>query len=384
MVTGGGTGGHVYPALTTVREARRIVGEDRAGPDRPELDVVWVGTATGLEARVAAAEEGVRFRALSTGKIRRTRSLRSLWLNLVDLFKIPLGVAQALRYVMTERPHVVFSVGGYVCVPVAVAAWLTRRRLVMHEQTLNLGLANRLVARLADVIALSHASSIDSLPPRLARRAVVTGNPIRPGLLHGNREAALRRYGFQDEPLVYVTGGSQGSAQINELVTAVLPELLKHCQVVHQCGSAAEPVTRQRTASLPDDLRRRYVLLDYVGDTEMADLLAAADVVISRSGAGTLAELTAAGRVTVLVPLVPTSGDEQRRNAQRVVEAGAGRMLAGADATSENLWAHLTELLGDPALRTAMALRSRSLGQPDAARTVAGLLLDQAHRAASA
>jgi UDP-N-acetylglucosamine--N-acetylmuramyl-(pentapeptide) pyrophosphoryl-undecaprenol N-acetylglucosamine transferase len=130
---------------------------------------------------------------------------------------------------------------------------------------------------------------------------------------------------------------------------------LKHAQVVHQCGRASIEAVMQVAAALPDNLRERYVLLEYVGDTEMADLLAAADVVASRSGAGTLAELTATGCVTVLVPLVPTSGDEQRRNARRVVKAGAGRMLSGEDATAEALWQELEELLSQPALRAEMA-----------------------------
>jgi UDP-N-acetylglucosamine--N-acetylmuramyl-(pentapeptide) pyrophosphoryl-undecaprenol N-acetylglucosamine transferase len=373
MVTGGGTGGHVYPALTTVRELR-CVAASQAQP--VGLDVVWVGTAHGLEARIAA-EEGLRFRALVTGKVRRTRSLRSIVLNLADLAKVPLGLAQAVRFVLAENPDTVFAVGGHVSVPIAVAAWLTRHRLVMHEQTLDLGLANKLVARLADVVALSHGSSLDSLPPRLRRRAVVTGNPIRPSLLTGSRAAALERYGLRDEPLVYVTGGSQGAKQINDLLVAILPELLKQAQVVHQCGRANGDAMRRVAVSLPDALRERYVLLDYVDDTGMADLLAAADVVVSRSGAGTLAELSATGRVTVLVPLVPTGGDEQRRNAQRVVQAGAGRMLSGQDASPDMLRDTLGEILGDPVLRAEMARRSRALGQPEAAASVADLLLRQ-------
>lgn len=369
MVAGGGTGGHVYPALTTVRELRRI------GP--ADLDVVWVGVATGLEARIAA-EEGIRFRTVVTGKVRRTRTVRSILRNLGDLGKIPLGLLQALRFVLAERPDVVFSVGGYVCVPTAVAAWLTRRRLVVHEQTLNLGLANKLVARLADVVALSHASSLESLPPRVRRRAVVSGNPIRPSLLTGSRAAALARYGFADELLIYVTGGSLGAAQINGLVTAILPELLKRYLVVHQCGPAAGPAMRVNAESLPTQLRERYVLLEYVGD-ELADLLAAADVVVSRSGAGTMAELTAVGKVTVLVPLEPTSGDEQRRNAQRIVEAGAGRMLGIGDATPDALLAALTDILEHPGERAAMAERAAALGEPDAAHTIATLLLGEAN-----
>jgi UDP-N-acetylglucosamine--N-acetylmuramyl-(pentapeptide) pyrophosphoryl-undecaprenol N-acetylglucosamine transferase len=376
VVTGGGTGGHTYPALTTIREVRRIVEARAAGGAPHELEILWVGTAAGLEAKVAPAQ-GIRFKALVTGKVRRGRSAAALLRNVVDMVKVPLGVVQAVGYMLKERPDVVFSVGGYVSVPMGVAAWLTRRPLVMHEQILTLGLANKLLARFATVVALSNESSLGSLPARAKRRAVVTGNPIRAELLTGDREAALRRFDLDgDEPVVYVTGGAQGSAQINDLISAILPELLAHSQVIHQCGAASAQRMREAADALPDKLRARYVLLEYIND-EMPDVLAAADLVVSRSGAGTLAELTAVGLVPVLVPLVPTGGDEQRRNARRMVEAGAGRMLSGGDATPERLLAELLELLGDPRQRTRMADSSRALGRPHAANTVATLLLGQ-------
>lgn len=162
LVTGGGTGGHTYPALTTVAALR-----DHAGARGIDLDVLWVGTATGLEARIAA-EHGIPFRAIKAGKLRRSPNPRELATNLADMFRIPVGVLQAFGIAARYRPDVVLSTGGYVCVPLGVASRVLGRPLVMHEQITSLGLANRILSRFARRIALTHPSSIEHLPPGCA------------------------------------------------------------------------------------------------------------------------------------------------------------------------------------------------------------------------
>ncbi|MEV4089975.1 glycosyltransferase, partial [Nonomuraea fuscirosea] len=268
LITGGGTGGHTYPALTTLSAVQR-----RQVPH----DVLWVGTASGLEARITA-EHGIPFKAITTGKLRRRPNLKELGTNIADVFRIPVGVFQAVGHAARYLPDVVLSTGGYVAVPIGVAAKLIRRPLVMHEQTTVVGLANRILARLATRIALSHESSLDYLPASARPKAVVTGNPIRPALLQGNRAAAYDLFGLTFEvPLIYVTGGAQGSRQINTLIAEILPRLLQHAQIVHQCGPAL--IDEMRAVPLPPDLADRYHPVPYVGE-ELADLFAAADVVI--------------------------------------------------------------------------------------------------------
>ncbi|GAB2949339.1 UDP-N-acetylglucosamine--N-acetylmuramyl-(pentapeptide) pyrophosphoryl-undecaprenol N-acetylglucosamine transferase [Micromonospora polyrhachis] len=374
IVTGGGTGGHTYPALTTIRTLRARLAE--AGTE-PEL--LWVGVSHGLEAKIAR-QENVPFKAITTGKLRRSPNLRELGRNLADMFRIPLGVVQAIMTVIRTKPAVVFSTGGYVCVPIGVAAWLTRRPLVMHEQILTLGLANRILARLATRILLSHESSVEHLPARAKRRAVVTGNPVRPEVLAGNRAAALAAYGLDpDLPLVFVTGGAQGALQVNKLVAAILPDILPGCQVLHQCGDYSFAQMREVAAGLPDYLRNRYRVVDYVHG-ELPDVLAAADIVVARSGAGTVAELTALGKACIFIPLIPTGGDEQRRTARHLADAGAARMLAGPDATADRLRDEVIALLKDPRQRQWLADNARQHGRPDAATAVARQLIDAARR----
>lgn len=370
LITGGGTGGHTYPALTTLTALQR-----RQVPH----DVLWVGTANGLEARITA-EHGIPFKAITTGKLRRRPNLRELGTNLADMFRIPVGVIQAIGHAARYLPDVVLSTGGYVAVPIGVAAKLIRRPLVMHEQTTVVGLANRILSRLATRIALSHESSLEHLPAKARAKAVVTGNPIRPELLQGNRAAAYDLFGLTFEvPLIYVTGGAQGSKQINTLISQVLPRLLPHAQIVHQCGPAW--IDQMRAQELPTDLADRYHPVPYVG-AELADLYAAADVVISRSGAGTVSELTAIGKPSVLIPLIPTGGDEQRKNAGYLVSAGAARALLEPNPTADDLLAELMPLLADPGLRAAMGEAAQKLGRVDAADALCDLLLETARPAA--
>lgn len=363
LITGGGTGGHTYPALTTLSAIQR-----RQIPH----DVLWVGTAAGLEARITA-EHGIPFKSITTGKLRRRPNLRELGTNIVDVFRIPLGVAQAVGHAARYLPDVVLSTGGYVAVPIGVAAKLIRRPLVMHEQTTVVGLANRILARLATTIAVSHESSIGYLPASVRDRVVVTGNPVRPELLHGNKAAAYDYFGLTFEvPLIYVTGGAQGSKQINTLIAEILPRLLPHAQLVHQCGPAW--IEQMRAISLPPELAERYHPVPYVG-AELPDLLAAADVVIARSGAGTVSELTAVGKPSVLIPLIPTGGDEQRKNAAYLAENGAARTLLEPQPTAGMLLGELMPLLADPALRHTMAESARKLGRVDAAEALCDVLL---------
>ncbi|MEU4578515.1 UDP-N-acetylglucosamine--N-acetylmuramyl-(pentapeptide) pyrophosphoryl-undecaprenol N-acetylglucosamine transferase [Nonomuraea sp. NPDC023979] len=363
LITGGGTGGHTYPALTTMAALRR---------HQVPHDVLWVGTAGGLEARLTA-EHGIPFKAITTGKLRRRPNLRELGTNVADVFRIPVGVFQAIGHAARYLPDVVLSTGGYVAVPIGVAAKLIRRPLVMHEQTTVVGLANRILSRLATRIALSHESSLDYLPASARSKAVVTGNPVRPELLQGNRAAAYDLFGLTFEvPLIYVTGGAQGSKQINTLIAELLPRLLPHAQVVHQCGPAW--IEQMRAVELPPGLADRYHPVPYVG-SELPDLYAAADVVIARSGAGTVSELTAIGKPSVLIPLIPTGGDEQRKNAAYLMSSGAGRALLEPHPTADDLLAELMPLLTDPELRAAMGEAARKLGRVDAADVLADLLV---------
>jgi UDP-N-acetylglucosamine--N-acetylmuramyl-(pentapeptide) pyrophosphoryl-undecaprenol N-acetylglucosamine transferase len=379
IATGGGTGGHTYPAITTIRATRELL--QGAGV---ALDVLYVGSAGGLEARVAEQEQ-LPFQAVSTGKLRRSANpLRMIsGQNLRDSGRLARGLVEARRVVRAFQPDVVLSTGGYVAVPVGLAAATADASLLVHEQTTRLGLANRILLRRATAIALSSPTSVALLPAAVRPRAVVTGNPIRVELLGGDADRGVKALGWTgwdaSLPTVYVTGGAQGSVQINRLVEAVLEWLLQRANLVHQCGASSVAQLQRRAEQLPAELAGRYRVIEFVG-AELPDVQALADVVVSRSGAGTLAELTALGKPSVLIPLVPTGGDEQLHNARYLQQAGAARALLGKSPTPADLTDALDGLIADPALRAGMAAQAAQLGRPQAAHDLATVLLSLAAR----
>lgn len=377
IVTGGGTGGHTYPALTAVNALRA-----RLESTGNSLEVLWVGAADSLEQRVATSN-GIAFESVATGKIRRSKNPIKMVspANVKDMTNVPRGVAQARSLVSDFAPDVVLATGGYVAVPVGLAARMCRRPLVVHEQTVRLGLANKVLARAGAQIAVSAQSSVALLPEGSQDTAVVTGNPVRPEVLTGQPELAAKGLGFAgydpELPTVYVTGGAQGSAQINTNVSDILPWLLTRANVVHQCGANNVDALRESARALDPALARRYHLTAFVGP-ELPDVLALADVVISRSGAGTIAELTALGKAAVFIPLASSAGNEQAHNARHLQESGAAVALLG-EVNPANLQAAVEPLLADPATREAIACQARSKGMPDAAERLVDVLLTAAN-----
>jgi UDP-N-acetylglucosamine--N-acetylmuramyl-(pentapeptide) pyrophosphoryl-undecaprenol N-acetylglucosamine transferase len=333
---------------------------------------------TAWRARVAASE-GIAFAPVATGKIRRSSNPLKMVsaANVRDMGRVPVGIAQARKLVADFRPDVVLATGGYVAVPVGMAAKFYHCPLVIHEQTVRLGLANRALTRVATRVAVSSESTLALLTDAACSAAVVTGNPVRPEVLNGQTDKAFESLGLggfdRSLPKIYVTGGAQGSAQINGMVRDSLPWLLAGANVIHQCGQASAAALREHAATLPPDLAPRYLLTDFVGP-ELPDVLALADVVVSRSGAGTIAELTALGKAAVLIPLASSAGNGQAHNARFLHEAGAAvALLDGASA--DVLRDALAPLLAEPERRAALARQARSHGRPDAADRLVDVLL---------
>ncbi len=311
LLTGGGTAGHVTPNLALLPELRAR-----------GFEVEYMGDGAGIERRLAE-EAGLRFHAIPTGKLRRYFS----WQNFVDPFRIALGVVRAAWRIARSRPVVVFSKGGFVGVPVVVGAWLNRVPVIVHESDLTPGLANRLSFPFAERICLSFAESAEHLP---GRATVHTGSPVRRSLLEGDRARGLERFGLDPQRrTLLVFGGSQGAQAVNEQVRASLPQLPDTLQVLHVCGPG------HLDAALEG--RVGYRQFEYLGD-EFADAFACADVVLSRAGANSLAELIALRKPAVVVPL-PTAASrgDQIDNARVFAARGFGRVLPQSELSPESL-----------------------------------------------
>jgi len=367
VIAAGGTGGHVTPALATIAALRaRGVAT---------LELLWIGSSGGVEGRMAA-EQGIAFRAIQAGKLRRYLSFE----NLIDFGRIPVGMAQALAILRRFRPDVVFSTGGFVSVPTVAAAWALRRPVLTHEQTAQFGLANRINLRFATTIALTYAASRAFVPPT-TKRVVITGNPVRDEILRGDPAEGARLFDLDPTlPTIYITGGALGAQAINEAVAAILPELLAHYQVVHSRGTQPVAPTlddlRARVAALPAATRARYVVREFIGP-ELPHVYALATIVVGRAGAGTVAELAALGKPAILIPLLGTGGDEQTKNARLLADAGGARLLPETDLTPERLLAAITGLLA-PDGRAALArmgAAAHTQAPVDAAGRLAGELI---------
>ena len=357
IVAGGGSGGHISPAIAVIRELQR----------RRPVDILWVGSGNEFE-RTAASSAHASYAAIKTGKLRRYVSLETP----IDAVRIPIGAVQAWRILGRWKPDIVLSTGGFVSVPTVVAARARRVPILTHEQTAHIGLATRINARFADVVALSFERS-RSLVSAPRGRVVVTGNPIRPAVLGGSRDAALRRFELPGAlPLVYITGGAQGASAINQIVADALDALLGYVESIHQCGPATVhddiDLLRDRASRLPSQLRERYRVVETVGD-EIGDVYAAANLVVGRAGAGTVNELSALGIPAILVPL--PGAEEQRQNALQLADIGAAVVIDQDDLTPTRLTNEIRLLVENPARLREMADAARGQPQGNAATRIA-------------
>lgn len=362
LIAGGGTGGHIYPALAVADSLRR-----RSSP--PELG--WIGGHRGLEDRIVRGA-GIPLRRLALRSLRTVERDAHL---ILDPARLALSVPQALALLARRRPAAIFTTGGYVAIPVLLAAAVLRIPVLLWEGNVVPGRSVRATAGLASAIAVSFSETCAALGG--GRPCFETGTPIREtrGL---DRLAARERLGIPPGGrLLLVFGGSQAVRRFNAAVTEVLPRLVERIHLIHVTGDegyAAALVARER---LPSDVRSRYRPEPFLRE-EMLSALAAADLVLGRAGSSTLAEVTALGLPMIVVPY-PHAAGHQRANALRLVDAGAARLIEDEAFDGPALLA-AAGILDDPATHAAMSAAARGLGRPAAADAVAAMLVALAER----
>ncbi len=341
--TGGGTLGHIYPALA-VHEVLL---------DTEGYSAFWIGRENDRE-RQAVEQQHIPFYAIKSGKYRRYRSKE----NITDIFRILQGFFQALSILRKRRPDVLFSKGGFVSVPPVFAAKALGIRIITHESDASPGLATRLNSRCASLVCIPFQGSEGKLP---LSKVVVTGNPIRKALF---LDEDLSRFGIPPGmPLLLVLGGSQGSAEINTLVRGNLDRLCPRAFVIHQCGEADFlPLAHEN-----------YFPVPHLG-TVLGSLYRRSCLVVSRGGAGTIAEILTFGCASVIVPLSKaTSRGDQEDNARRLVEKGSARALFGT-VTRENFLSEVEDLLENPQKRAILATNAKELSVTGSSELLASLI----------
>lgn len=337
-----------------------------------------------MEERIVKAR-GLKFAAIKAGKFRRMHAVsrvekllnpQTLGPNAADALRTVAGVGDSLKILRRFKPDVLFLKGGFVCVPVGMAAKMLKLPFVIHESDVSPGLANRILGKWATKIAVGFpVKSYHDFDPE---RLVFTGNPVRNEIAKAHRLEGLAKFRLDEQlPVVFVTGGSRGAQQINDVVAESLPQLLEFTQVIHVTGEGELERVKfsvGRMGKLPN--ADRYHVYGFLMG-EMAAGLAVADLVLARAGANTIAELAILGKPTVLIPNYEMAG-HQVENARVLARQGAVRVLDGSKLTAEELVGEVKRLVGDQSEIERLSEGIRKLAKPDAAEELAKLILSVA------
>lgn len=318
VLTGGGTAGHVTPNIALLPKLREL-----------GYDIQYLGSYEGIEKKLIEACD-IPYYGISTGKFRRYFDLK----NFTDPFKVVKGYREALGHLKTLKPDVVFSKGGFVSVPVVLAAKHCHIPVVIHESDMTPGLANKLSIPAASKVCCNFPETLEHLPKE---KAILTGSPIRQELLTGSREKALEFTGLSGKkPVLLIIGGSLGSVIVNEAVRKILPKLLETFEVVHLCGKGKLDPTLNALEG--------YVQYEYISE-ELKDLFALCDLVISRAGANSICEFLALKKPALLVPLsAAASRGDQILNARSFEKQGFAKVLEEEVLTENTLYKSILNL----------------------------------------
>ena len=345
LLTGGGTAGHVTPNIALLPRLREL-----------GYEISYMGSYDGIEKKLIE-EFGVPYYGISSGKLRRYFDPK----NFSDPFKVLKGYGEACKIIKQLKPDVLFSKGGFVSVPVVLAAKRHKVPAIIHESDMTPGLANKICIPSAAKVCCNFPETLSYLPEG---KAVLTGSPIRQELLTGNRLSALQFTGLSaNKPVILVMGGSLGAAAVNDAVRKILPELLKEFQVIHLCGKGKLDTSLTHTEG--------YVQYEYIKD-ELKDLFALSDIVISRAGANAICELLALRKPSLLIPLsAAASRGDQILNARSFEKQGFSMVLEEEAITDEVLLSAVHSLYEN---RAAFASAMEQSKQTDSIETIIGLI----------
>ncbi|MBI6872753.1 undecaprenyldiphospho-muramoylpentapeptide beta-N-acetylglucosaminyltransferase [Clostridium aciditolerans] len=321
IMTGGGSAGHVTPNLALVPKLKEL-----------GYEIEYIGTKDGIERKIIE-DENIKYHAISSGKLRRYFDIK----NFTDPFKVLRGILQAIVILKKEKPSIVFSKGGFVAVPVVIAAHLSKIPVIAHESDLTPGLANRLSAPYCTRVCVTFPESVKNIKDN---KGVLTGTPIREELLKGSRILGRQICGFEDKkPVLLIIGGSLGSKFINDTIRKVIDKLIENYNIVHICGKGNIDKSLES--------RKSYKQFEYISE-ELPHVMNAADIVISRAGANAIFELLALRKPNLLIPLSKKSSrGDQILNAASFERSGYSLVIQEDDLNERILLEKLEELYGN-------------------------------------
>ncbi len=327
------TGGHLTPALAVVDEIIR---------QKLPWEILFIGRTYALEGSSDTSKEyeeiqkrHILFLPLVAGRISR---VFTFW-SLVSWVKIPFGFLQAFWYVVLYRPDFILTFGGYIAFPVALAGWICHIPIITHEQTMRMGLANKMISIMAKKVLVSFEQTI---PNNHISKYVMTGLPIRHELFSPPSDPS---FSISDKtPVLYITGGSTGAVTLNELLFPLIEKLITRYIVIHQTGVSSFHTAEQLKITIPKPGQNRYIISPHFGVSDVAWIYKHADMVIGRSGANTVCEMAAFGKIALLVPLPWSANGEQLENANWLARDGGAYVVMQKDANSVSIYNALTSL----------------------------------------
>jgi len=354
VLSGGGTGGHVYPALAIAEQLLK---------EQPKTEFLYIGTSSGLEKEIVAKSGlPIRFEAIEITGFRRKISLD----NLKTVLRFLRGVRRSKQLLRQFKPDVVIGTGGYVCGPVVYAAAKLGLPTIVHEQNVLPGLTNRFLSRYASTIAVSFKGSESNFPK--AKRVVFTGNPRATTVANADGAKGRASLGLLPEtPLVVIVGGSRGARAINEIMVNIVPLLERLPQVHFICitGEAQYATTLKRVEDQSNIHMEHYQVVPYIHN--MPEVLAATSLIVNRAGASFLAEITSLGIPSILIPSPYVTNNHQEANARWLEKAKAAEVVLEKDLEAASLFGLIEKIVQDPIRSEFMSKQSQKMGNPDSA-----------------
>jgi UDP-N-acetylglucosamine--N-acetylmuramyl-(pentapeptide) pyrophosphoryl-undecaprenol N-acetylglucosamine transferase len=367
VFTGGGTGGHIFPIIAIARAIKK------RGP--ANLDLMYIGPKDEY-AQEILLKEGINIYYVLSGKIRRYFSIPDFFLNIIDvLFKIPIGIIQSLYLVFTNSPDLIFSKGGFGSVPVVIASWIWGVPVFLHESDVSPGMANKILGKISKEIFVSFPiKEIEYFP---MNKMIQTGNPIREEIVNGDALRAKEIFNLKGEkPLILILGGSQGSQRINDLILEIILHLLKNYEIIHQTGSRdLARIQKEINAIVPEVLRKEYHAYSFLKEEELKHAYKASSCVIARAGAGTIFELAALKKPSILIPLPEAAQNHQSKNAYAYAKH-KGCIVLEEGNLSPNFFLEKLKSLFESKTLEEMEKELNSFANPNSADVIAKYLLD--------
>lgn len=362
LLTGGGSGGHIFPLVAVTRELRMLAKE------RGILILEFFYVGPDNFGREILEKEGIEIRPIMAGKLRRYASV----LNIIDIIKLPFSLIQTLWTVWQIMPDVVFSKGGYGSFSVVLSCWLYFIPVLIHDSDSVPGLANRVLSKFARRIGISFASTAKFFPDK---KTAFVGNPVRKEILNGSAEAAVQTFRLiSKKPVVLVMAGSQGAQLVNDIILEILPQLLVRAQIIHQTGQKNYEQVRAEadvvTKNILPEFKDNYHPKSFLNEEEYAQALKISSLIIARSGSS-IFEIAASAKPSILIPLSSSASDHQKYNAYEYAKTGAAVVIEETNLTPNLFIDKILRLLEEPDKLMEMGEMGKSFYKSDAARKIA-------------